>query len=405
MRFLPHAAVAAALLLSAGLVGQQVPPFELGTVDPVPGLSPATLGVATVEQIHLEQDPSLPLGLWRAAVTVTGLPAARGGAGGHDVLSGTYDPILDIFTPDLDAAAFNTPGNEFGLTFSTDCRFACCDDLTSGGVKLGKRASTSQPFAGVTSVTGLPSQPYFDPALVGYQGRDHLATVFGPDIALWPVDVSNAAVTGGPFIVIAASGPGRFTNSPTPFCDSNGEVIGFWYYEYSGFDNDLYFACDLQWQTAETPVLDQPGWQNNAGLAGGRFLYANANGGYHVAAIDTNWWTGGRAPIGGTMEVRAFAPPTASNETLTSWALLSTSFLSSPVAVPPFNGLLGVNLTGPAVVVPLGNHDNRTGEAKTALRVPNRMALRGGEIPAQVLTANQTQGTLTLGNDAKLTID
>ncbi|MCC6785534.1 MAG: hypothetical protein IT457_21965 [Planctomycetes bacterium] len=395
--------IAASLAACSSLVAQGVvPPYALATLNPFPGLSAGPIPGSSVQQVNFIHLPSDPPNVFVASFTVTALPAANGGVGGLDVLMGRYDVLSDTFTPSTEAAAFNTSGTEFGLMLHPSGLHAVVDRLPGPPI-LAARPNLTSPFTVIGPVAPIPSQSYYDPALAQYRGVPQLLHVLGLDIARTPIDLATGALTG-PSVVIATNVVGGTANSPSPIVDSNGELIGLSHHEVVGSDNDHFMSMDLDPLTPAIRFNDTTTWTNNGGFIGGKFFDAeNSPSPYHVLQIDSYWCSGGRAPVGGTMEIRAYTPPTNSGAVYISYLLVGATFSPSAVTIPGVQGALGI---GNIIVgFQLPQHDNRNGEAMIALTVPNTPALSGTVLPLQAITVDILASTLALGNTAAMKID
>lgn len=381
----------------------EIPPYQVGQTNPLPGLQAGSVAVSSVQQIHMIHLPADPPNVFLCSLTVTGLSSTSGGVGGSDFLTGSYDVLTDTFTPNNDAAALNAPGTEFGLMFHHSGLYASFDRLP-GPPQLAMRPSLNSPWQLVGSISGLPSQSYYDPSLGNVGGTPHLFFVFGIDIAMAPIDLNNGNITGPITVVARSSRAGSTANSPTPIVDSAGEVIGLSHHDVLSSDNDHYLSLDLDANTPAVLFNDTSTWTNNGCFVGGRFIDAESSPSpYHPFSIDAYWLTGGRADVGAPMEIRAFIPPTTSSDLFVSFLLVGGGFLPTGQAVPPLLGELG--LTNILVDVPMGVHNNMNGEALLTLNVPNNGSLSGGSLPVQAVTLNATAGVLTLGNTAAMTIN
>lgn len=399
-----RAACAAFVPCCALLAQGVVPPVQINQVNPLPGLSTPAVPAASVQQVHTVHLPTDPPNVFYVAMTVTGLGAANGGVGSSDLLTGRYDVLTDTFTPNNDAAALNTASQEFGLMVHSSGLFASFDRLP-GAPWLASRPALGQPWQIVGQISPIPSQSYYDPAVATYQGQVHLLYVLGTDIAMTPIDVTNATLTGTPRIIVNAALSGSTANSPTPVCDPAGELIGLSHHDVLGSDNDHYMSLDLSPATPSVLMNDTTGWSNNGGFIGGRFFDAeSAPTPYHVFSMDTFWFTGGRSPVGGTMVITMYSPPTTGSAIYLSMFAGSDAFLPTGFSLAGVPGLIGVN---PAAIspTPLTVHNNMNGEAIVSFQIPNTPSLSGLSLPAQSATLEATTGQFYFGNTAQLSID
>jgi hypothetical protein len=276
-------------------------------------------------------------------------------------------------------------------------------DRLPGRPWLAARNAIGQPWQVVGQFTQLPSQPFYDPSLADYRGQTWLLHVLGTSIAMTPINLGNATLVGPSVVIVDAASPGSTANSPTPVLDANGQLIGLSHHDFLN-ESDHYLSLDLDPNTPSVLMNDTPTWTNNGGFAGGRFFDAQFTGTPHVFAIDTVWFTGGRAAVGTTMHVRIYTPPTTSNELYLSLFALGGAFLGAGTPLPPLQGLLGIAL-GTSPASGLIAHDNRNGEALVSFAVPNVPGLVGTRVPVQSGTFASVANVVYLGNTASLTVE
>jgi len=392
-------------ILTTSLFAQGlVPPYQRSTTNPLPGLSIPSVPGTNIQQVHLIHLPTDPPHVFLCGVTVAGLSAVFGGVGGSDLLSGNYDALADTFTPSPanEAGPLNTAGTEFGLMFHHTGLYAVFDRLP-GQPWLARRAAVGMPWTIVGQFAALPSQAYYDPSLADYAGQTYLLHVLGTSIAMTPINLTNATLTGPSQVIINAARPGATANSPTPVLDTNGQLIAISHHDVLSSDNDHYMSFDFDPTTPAVLMNDTATWTNNGGFVGGRFYDAESSGTYHIFAIDTYWHTGGRAPLGGTMDVQAYVPPTSSNEVYLSFLLIGAGHLPTPLPIGAF-GLLGID-TSTLVNLPFPQHTNANGRALLQLVVPNIPSLRGRSLATQSATFRVSTNELRLGNTAGLNFD
>jgi hypothetical protein len=399
------ACVATAHLDAQGVV----PPATLRGLQRTSGLNPPGVPGNAVHQVHLVQLPGDPDGTYSCALTVTGLPTTNGGAGGTDIVTGKYDALNDVFTPDLNAAAVNSAGAEFGFMFHHTGLIAVFE-RTGPTIEVATRPSLTSAWTHAGTVSGITGGPAArDPSLADLAGQLIVIYMLGPagnaSIVYSPLD-RNTRVAGPPTTIVMPSGPARQANSPTPIVTSTGELIGLSHHDRDASDNDHWMSMDLDPNTPSVQFIDTPSWKNNGGYAGGKFFDAeSAPAPYHVNDVEAVWWTGGRASIGTSMEITANVPPRSSGNVDISFFMLSRGFLSSATPVQGVVGALGVDPTL-LILGAIGVHNLRTGRARGTIGVPNDPSLRGLRIPAQSLTVIAgPPGQLVLGNTASITID
>lgn len=399
MRFwcLPSLALLGALLANPLLAQGVVPPFTVSVTNPLPGLSVPNVPGTNVQQVHMVHLPADPPNVFLCGMTAAGLPATFGGAGGSDVLAGKFDVLTNVFTATAEAGALNTTGTEFGLMFHHTGNYAVFDRLP--GLPWLARY-TAGAWAIVGQITGLPAQSYYDPALADFEGQTYLLHVLGFDIAMTPIDLNTGTLTPPSRVIINPARTGATANSPTPILDPQGELIGVSHHDVLVSDNDHYMSMDFDPTTPAVLLNDTATWTNNGAFVGGRFYDAESTAPYHIFAIDTYWFTGGRGPVPGSMDVTACTPPTTANEVYASFLLIGGNYLAAGanVGIP---GLLGIDITT-LVTLPFPPADNRNGQAVLTLPIPNVPFLRGRSLSAQSATFRLSTNTVTLGNTAGL---
>ncbi len=258
------------------------------------------------------------------------------------------------------------------------------------------------PWQIVGQITPLPAQAYYDPALADFNGQPHLLHVQGTGIAMTPINLTNASLSGPSVIVINQARAGSKANSPTPVLDTTGQLIGFSHHDVLSSDNDHYMSLDFDPTTPSVLMHDNTTWRNNGGFIGGRFCDAESTAPYHVLALDNYWFTGGRGPVGGVIDVFAYVPPTSSaTEAYFSFLLIGAAHLPAALPVPPIPGLLGIDVST-LVSLPFPQHTNANGEALLQLVIPNDNFLRGRSLAAQSATFRLSTSQVTLGNTAGL---
>ena len=156
----------------------------------------------------------------------------------------------------------------------------------------------------------------------------------------------------------------------------------------------------------EEPSCSFVSFQGGGDFVGGRFFDLSGPtwaGPLQVVAIDTFWFTGGRAPVGGTMQVRMFSPPTSGPEVYLSLFAVGSAFLPAGLPIPPMQGMLGINPSG--WISPIFLQDNANGEAQFSFAIPSTPSLSGTSVPAQSLTWEAVSSAVYLGNTARLAVD
>ena len=166
--------------LSTTLLGQGVmPPFQVSQVNPLPGLNAGSVPGIEVSHVHMVHLPGDPPSVFYCAAQVTGLPAAYGGVGGSDFVCGSYDVLMDTFTPNSDAAALNTGGVETLMKLHHTGLFAVFNRIFASSLFaeawLASRPATGHPWQIIGRILPLPpANGGYEVALADYQGQAHL---------------------------------------------------------------------------------------------------------------------------------------------------------------------------------------------------------------------------------------
>lgn len=400
-----------AIGLPASLVGQGVvPPFQLGQVHPLPGLNAGPIPGSEVRHVHMVHLPGDPPNVFYCSLTVVGLSPS---ATDSELLCGSYDVLTDTFTPNNDANALNTGQDEHGLMVHHSGRFAVFDRRGTGLAWLASRSAAAPGWQTVSFIDWLPSSSHFSPALADRRGQTHLICRWFTtnSIVMQPIDLNTAWLTGQRTEIVRGS-PGRFVDTPVPVTDATGELLGVTHSAHNATwpvtDSDHYLSLDLDPATPAVMMNDTapPFLSSTGAFAGGRFYDSEHTLATPAStfAIDTVWFTGGRGPVGGTMNVRVFSPPTAGAQVYASVVAAGTGFLPVPSPLPPARGLLGIGAAG-AWTSDLVVHDNQSGEARLAFAIPAVPALAGARLPVQSVTLEGASFTVYLGNTAVLVVE
>ena len=395
--------------LSTALLGQGVvPPFQIGQVNPLPGFSGAWAPMGGVLHVHLTHLPSDPPSVFYCAVTVRLLWAPYD----SDLLCGSYDVLTDTFTPNNEAAALNTTGREIGMTVHHSGLLAVFDRV-NGWAWLASRPAIGQPWQVVGQIGQVYGQSVYNPALADYQGQLYLLysiewtpALIPRSIVMQRIDPTTAQVSGPPIEIVRAAGIYSVAHSPIPVTDPTGELIGVSHYDRDGWvtESDHYMSLDLDPSTPSVLMNDATTWTGPGGFVGGRFFDCDSFPSPHIFAIDTFWFTGGRAPVGGTMHVRMFSPPTSGPQVYLSLFAVGSAFLPAGLPIPGVPGLVGINAAG-GWTSPLFVHNNANGEAQASFVIPNSPGLSGARLCAQSATLEAGIGAVRLGNTAMLIVD
>ncbi len=339
-----------------------VPPTLLSTPQTTAGLRPPAVPVSEVWGLSMVHLPGDPPGMVTCCVDGWGMAGQYGGLGGNDVLTGHYDPVIDTFVPNALAAGLNTAsGDEYCLRIHRDGLLAIYSRWAAG--------------RGETWVAQRPS-------------------VTAP----WqPLDLATLRI-GTSRVVVRSSFPGGAVHSPDPILDAQGELIGFSHMDgvvpaqgvATGWQA---FSFDLDPNTPPVNVFQVPGkWLMYAARIGDRVICIAADVRNQRSSIPRVfdaplvWWPG--------------APDSCAR---TSWILVSTTFLPSPV---PLAGVLGDLGIGPAssVALRVGPHAAANGLSSGSIPVPCSPSLAGVASSAQSVTVDLIGGPPVLSNTAELRI-
>lgn len=365
----------ALLLLAPGLVAQGRVGAGVASGPRVSNaFAAATLGngITGVFQVGMVPHPNGTPGLFLGGMTVQGLSAGLGGAGGFDVVAFTYDRTTDAVTLNNSAAALNTANNEFALNWGRNGLYAVVD--RTGGVFQATTATPGGVLAAPTAVAGLTGQ-FIDPCPARLGGADVLFFDHPSGIAYVAHNVAGSAVTGSAVVVATPSVTGNICHSAAPLHGADGDVQGL-----IACEADATFAAsDWNWQSdlnpATPPVTMEPTatlFDNNGTEAGGRVYMAQSSGAnsqiieWDIAAVlgDTVPAAGGLATLTGITAIKAAGQPDAT-------VLVNgfPGYLAGPFAVPGIGNLFGLDtlfITIPGVMV----HVPNTGRASIAFNMP-----------------------------------
>jgi hypothetical protein len=407
--FLHGLALAVAVSTSRVEAQGSVPPAILSGYVKSVGLNPPGTPGASVEQIYMSQLPGDSGSIYTCALTVTALPAANGGAGAQDIVTGKYSVYTDTFTPDLLAAGVNSASRDSGFVFHSSGLIAVWE-RPGPTIEVATRTNVTAAWVrqgSVTAITGGPSVR--NPALADMNGQLVVIYMLGPEgnasIVYSPLD-RTTLVAGPATTIVAPSAPARQPNSPTPIMTSTGELIGLSHYELSPTENQHLMSCDLDPATPGVRLVDSRRWKSSGGFAGGRFFDAqHIPQPDYVVEVEAMWWTGGRAAVGTNMEITVNMPGARPTVPLSfCWIFLARGFLQTPRPVWPVINQLGID-TSFSLPLAIGTHDALTGRATAILAIPDDQSLRGVTIPAQSYTLLlDSPPRHVLGNTAALTI-
>jgi hypothetical protein len=363
--------------------------------------SPATIGngITEVAQIALVPHPNGQRGLFLGGLSVRGLAAAMGGAGGLDVLACVYDRNTETVTVSNAAGTFNTTGDEYSLVWGRNGLYAVADRPT--GAHQATTATVGGTLGTPTLITGTTGT-YIDPSTAVRGGAPMLVFDAGQNIAMQAHDVAGSRLVG-PQIVVATETAGQ-PHSPFALHGADGEPQALVGALYLGAGNsDWTWSADLDGATKMLVQRRVTNFENNGCEAGGRVYIAESiAAGYQVQEHDVAGLLGDTVTTsGGRVDLTAFSPTKASGvPDLTSF-LASFAFAATPVPVPMFGNDLGLDLAAPIVVLGSAAHDNLTGRAALTLTAP---PLPPVTIPLQALTLDPGAGRAWLTNTAALRV-
>ncbi len=389
-------------------------PHAEASLDPAtfvcPGPIPAIGVGGTLGQLELRP---IGGGAFRLAASVTNANACAGGAGGWDLIEGTYTPGAVPGITNL-AAGLNTAGDEFSFSISNDGCVAVYDDFGAGPMLSRRPPPCNGPWPAPAPIIGLPagagdSKVWNDPASpTGY------AFAFidpGGGISMGILDPVVPAV----FAIAVAINPipGAITmhshhpvQHPTTW-EHVGWIVSA---AFAGGDSDSYW---VGWRddTNHPPlrIYDDAGWQSNPTTLGesGTTYWASTTVGPGPAALPLIACNGYDVPGGGgVISLRTFVPHGPD-----PWATVLVLGPSTPEF--PVAGTIG-NVQYPAGLpcppAPLGRVAILPLTTVTALALPfSGGATVTAPVPCclppidfQCAAANLVTGEIFIGNAAQI---
>lgn len=302
MRLSRFALVGTPLLLTATIAAQipSIPPavpkfsatttatgmglFEPLTFSPLNATAMGATG--SVGQIELRQLVSGNRDFYRVAATVSGLSAAKGGAGANDCVEGTYDAVNKILTAGARAAAFNSSDTEFAFSISENGLLGVSDDAT--GPQWSLRGSPGVNFPATQLITGVNAGNYPD-SKIYMEGNQYKYAWVAATGDIWAGDFqANGSVTNQALMIpvtVAQSATSSYTGLHSPHPITEEIPVGSGNYVLHGWivsgqdtsatnDSDSFFIpiADPSASFA-TPVIAQTlwndtQWQNNGTTMG-----------------------------------------------------------------------------------------------------------------------------------------
>lgn len=356
----------------------------------------------SITQIQMARLPINAPGTWTVALTMGRVTTAYGGNGVKSgAVMGIYDQASDKFTPNTLANAINKASTTFfGLSIEP---FRGLVAVMDSPPRVSTRAVFTQPFGAPKALTNLTSAP--DPAvgIVGGKLKIFYFGVIGANqgLVMQDLDPTVPKVNGSPVMIAYTPRSGGRAHSPTPILGSDGEVEGLLFAEnIAQGGSDMYFANDLDPATPNLLVNDSTSWQNNGGVAGGQFFWADSSG-YSTAAKvhDVAWMLGDDEIVGGKVDITAAIAAAIPPPAVT--IVLGSDKTIAPVQIPGIGGELGIN---PGIVFVLGMaaHVDKTQRGVLSFQLPNDPKLKGVRVALQGVSAYAGKNTFT--NTAWLTV-
>jgi hypothetical protein len=294
-------------LFTSGLAAQYVGegPGIVVPAQDVPKLGASGLGVADVAQILLTPHSSLPLNTYYLTATVT-----KTGATDHDIITGTYDVVTEVFTKTTDVDALMTTGNEFAGTVSNDLKVIAFDSGSASQPRYATRAGTTGAFLNPGSITGVPAG-YIDCNFGQIGGQLVLFFVSGLDLHAGDFNPTTGQVTNTRKVVTNPIGAG--SHSPSPINDAVGETRSLIFAaQVPGRQSNAFFTSSLDDTTPKFQFHDTPTWLANPDANGGTLVYAEYASGtlykdpVRIGVVALNSHT--IPTSGGTVNLTIFAP-------------------------------------------------------------------------------------------------
>jgi hypothetical protein len=295
-------------LLTCGSVAQAYagePPTSVTAPRPS-AITPARLGVHEIVSCNATLNRFYGFGEIEVAVVVRRTPTSR-----LEVLTGTYEPGTDTFTPNNHANGLNRNGfSTYSAAMTWDMLGLLYQDEGLGAL-LATRPDRTSPFGQPFPVPGLPFGFEFG---VGHDGTR--------DVVFFPT-IQNGGITVGDLV---RSPPVRITNlrtaarstgqpshllMPTPIASpATGRTVMLTYTE--SVTGDLRVQPD-PWQPGTNFRLRPAGndWFGGGFNIGGRWLFARG-GATPLPPIELNVAALGSASVpasGGPVTIPVLAPP------------------------------------------------------------------------------------------------
>ncbi|MEZ5966782.1 MAG: hypothetical protein R3F56_23285 [Planctomycetota bacterium] len=332
-----------------------------------------------------------------------------GGAGGWDVLSGTWNEATRAFAANTDVDHLNSAGDEFACSVSPDLTVVALD--TPGGLRVATRSSTTGAFGAPMAVVGAPAGP-IDPALCLQHGLLSLAFFRSNNLAIANLTLTTTGAELSHERVLVAGGV-QPLHSPSIVAgpDRDAKAVVFARNEGNG-TSTAWANASIRSQSDGTPsfeFMDRGSWLANPSATAGTLRYAEAGTTYgqpvevgvllaHSTCITT---TGGER----NLDLTAFAPVQTSPTAFPyAGAFLLGTLAPAPIRIPGiFGASLGLNPTS-LVTLAGGLFDKTTGTLRLVMDTPTLPPMRLFVTPVAV-DNNQQPPRVFLGNTAAMIVE
>ncbi len=357
-------------------------------------------------------------GTWTACLTVNTLSSTYGGSSTkQSIVMGTYDMEKKTFTPDKRANALNTAGSDFGLHISKPLgRYAVLDHpsgaVISERLKFGPKDAYPKPVI-ISGVAGS----YVDPAIGRVNSQLMLFWVDGAtapnQISMaplskstsgWSIDTKKRVIIAKPRIST------NLVHSPSPITDSRGEVIGLIMAERAGNESNIYFKDSLDVKRPHLLLNKHTYWQNNGGITGGRFHWADASStptAYYAKSVESRgaWIIGGSAKIGTNISIYGgfdnSSKPWLPNLTL---LMASLKIGATQIPIPGIQHALGLDIKTLFPNFGFLTYKDKSQRAVVSFPVPNDKNLVGAKLFLQGLSIQPKPQIMIFTNTTQLNI-
>lgn len=420
---LPLLAPISALTVLAGIAQAQTTPGLLTKDQPSKVFDTTTttfknLGSTRIMGISFYQLATNTPGTWTACLTVQALSATYGGGSSQSIVMGIYNMEKKTFTPDKRANALNTTGNDFGLHISRPLgRYAVLDHAAGPVISERLKFGPKDPFPKPKIISG-PSGAYVDPSIGRVNNTLMLFWVDGStannQISMapliksssgnWSIDTKKKVIVAKPNVST------NIVHSPSPITDKKGEVIGLFLAERAGTDSNMYFKDSLDLKRRHLLVNKHTYWQNNGGLTGGRFHWADASSTptpYYAKTVEAkgSWIIGGTAKIGNLISIWGGFDNSANPWTPNLTVLMASPKLSpTQIPIPGIQHSLGLDIKTLFPNFGILTYKDKSQRSVLSFPVPNDKGLVGVKLYLQGLSIQPKPQTLIFSNTTQLNI-